>query len=311
MASALVFGVIAAGLLSSALGARHVLDVEADLEAMTAFNSGQVADHCEEVHDVDYKHPEAWAKKEGDEACGGTLQSPVPLVANYPDLKGSRRGAAGKLATKYEALSGLSVHNSGHSFQVNGKFGTLTVKGEDYEAAQFHLHWQSEHQVDWPHPRTRPQLQQMRQRQRRQRKTGNKLDAMELHIVHVCTGCAKKYAVVGILFEVDPRIRHGNPCIEQMLAAAQKLKPGCDAKLDGAMDLNSCFREQLEGNYYQYDGSLTTPPCTESVLWTVMQVRAKIGLRTFHRYRSFFRTSTNRPLQALNNRVVEYIDVAR
>jgi carbonic anhydrase len=55
--------------------------------------------------------------------------------------------------------------------------------------------------------------------------------------------------------------------------------------------------------YYNYEGSLTHPPCLEGVQWIVMNTPVQLSADQLNRFRSLF-GSNNRPIQPLNNRKV-------
>ena len=60
--------------------------------------------------------------------------------------------------------------------------------------------------------------------------------------------------------------------------------------------------------YYRYDGSLTTPPCYESVIWTVLQEPLYLSLKQLHAFQSLHEEksklmrNTYRPIQPMGTR---------
>ncbi len=68
--------------------------------------------------------------------------------------------------------------------------------------------------------------------------------------------------------------------------------------------------EERLGRYYRYDGSLTTPPCFESVLWTVLVDPLEISLPQLHAFRYLHDShakiiqNTYRPVQPLGTRIL-------
>jgi hypothetical protein len=66
--------------------------------------------------------------------------------------------------------------------------------------------------------------------------------------------------------------------------------------------------ENRLGRYYRYDGSLTTPPCYESVIWSVLQEPLKLSLdqlnafRNLHGENNKVMNNTYRPTQKMGTR---------
>lgn len=74
---------------------------------------------------------------------------------------------------------------------------------------------------------------------------------------------------------------------------------------DYETDLGAVFAEELADPYYHYQGSLTTPPCSETVHWFVLENPAAVTLPIINRFKEMFPSpSNNRPLQQLNGRRV-------
>mmetsp|Transcript_11819 Transcript_11819/g.17295 ORF Transcript_11819/g.17295 Transcript_11819/m.17295 type:complete len:290 (+) Transcript_11819:499-1368(+) len=117
---------------------------------------------------------------------------------------------------------------------VRGEFGTMEVTTEaqakrNFEAVQFHFHAPAEHELD-----------------------GN-LHDLELHLVHRDPQEKDISTVVGFMFKLS---QEENPFIEQSINCHTETKP---------VDLNLLFGTNPE--VLMYKGSLTTPPCTEGILW--------------------------------------------
>lgn len=203
------------------------------------------------------------------EACGGQQQSPVDievttsrLDASIPDFQ----------YYNYDATSGIAmeVSNNGHAAVVTYTAGSISINGgglgETYTAAQFHLHWGStimqgsEHTMD-----------------------GDAYPA-ELHIVHYKAALGtlsqaaaqpKGLAVLGFFMEIS---RTDNEALTPMLnALANVIDPASPAyPVTPAFSLESILPATFN-NFYRYDGSLTTPGCYESVVWTVFTETIKIS----------------------------------
>ena len=129
---------------------------------------------------------------------------------------------------------------------------------------------------------------------------------MELHFVHYNS----KYkdigeaiqnedglAVLGVLFELSP---YDNPNLNPLLNAIPAIQKG---HWEAWNTYPQNFRKLLPvdtKSFYRYQGSLTTPPCSEVVTWTVFHDKLPISerqlkaLRTLSNYERFYLYSTYR-----------------
>ena len=57
-------------------------------------------------------------------------------------------------------------------------------------------------------------------------------------------------------------------------------------------------------DYYRFNGSLTTPPCSEGVRWLVMKDAVTVSTKQIDGFSNVLHESNNRPLQAINSRFV-------
>jgi carbonic anhydrase len=111
-----------------------------------------------------------------------------------------------------------------------------------YYPAQLHFHAPSEHTVNGKHY------------------------DLEMHIVHLTEGGAPG-AVIGIFFDREA----GGPLSNKLLGELQpNLATQVGHTTNGPIDLNDFFSSLNFENYWQYEGSLTTPPCTEGIKWSVI-----------------------------------------
>lgn len=232
--------------------------------------------------------PNDWASVAAD-CAGHGGQSPISLP---PAGDVSNGGEPLEVAyTPVEALN-LKIRNNGHALQVNGAFGEITLPDGVYEAKQFHIHCPSEHAVE-----------------------GSTLPC-EMHIVHQkrgSTGTAD-LAVIGILLETAKKLGM-NEDTGRELAFFRRLGLGNRLGLPGPgeakpvadipIDLGNAFRRQLAAGYYHYQGSLTTPPCSETVHWYVMKRHAAIAEEMLENFEILFPDpANNRPIQPLNGRPI-------
>ncbi|KAI8921765.1 alpha carbonic anhydrase [Entophlyctis helioformis] len=151
--------------------------------------------------------------------------------------------------------AGLTFTNNGHTIQANfpdnSTAFSLKAAGssETYFLKQFHLHAPSEHHKE------------------------ERDFALEIHFVHMTE--SKKIAVMGVWFELAEK---GSPFLDQLLANGTP-KEGDKLAIE-PLDFAPLKRELTSDKAlkWSYSGSLTTPPCSESVAWTVADKPMTISL---------------------------------
>jgi len=177
----------------------------------------------------------------------------------------------------YDADYAGNFTNNGHTLVFNlddaESGGTLptfsspfVATNAKYELQQFHFHWGSRPDIGSEHT----------------------IDGiafpMEIHLVHKKTdydsvGASLDYndglAVIGIMFQVADTSDDG---LEDIIAAAETIAAAANqtAKVVAGSINMSTFLYQTGRSYYYYKGSLTTPPCTETVDWHVMEGAIRI-----------------------------------
>ncbi|XP_019359920.1 PREDICTED: carbonic anhydrase 12 isoform X1 [Gavialis gangeticus] len=191
--------------------------------------------------------------------CGGGFQSPIDLHNNILQYDSTLLPLE-LVGYNMSTTDQLALTNNGHSVRV-GLPPTMYIRNLpfQYTATQLHLHWGnrkkpegSEHTIHGKH------------------------FAAELHIVHYnsekyhdVTAAMDKsdgFAVLAIFIEIGPF----NPSYEKIFSHFQNVKyKGQKAQVPG-FNIQELLPKQLN-EYYRYEGSLTTPPCYPSVLWTVFR----------------------------------------
>src|SRR5262249_27610289 len=136
------------------------------------------------------------------------------------------------------AKSADTIINNGHTIQLNFAEGSTLALGDiQYKLVQVHFHRPSEHTI------------------------GGKQFPMEAHFVHRADSGG--LAVVGVLMaEGKPNAAFRD--IVRTMPAAE----GPAAKADPRITPNALLPKKL--GYYRYSGSLTTPPCSETVEWLLL-----------------------------------------
>ncbi|MDF1513298.1 MAG: carbonic anhydrase [Anaerolineae bacterium] len=210
--------------------------------------------------------PEYWGKlcPEFQLSSTGKNQSPI-------NLTGIVKADLAPLQFDYQA-GGVEICNNGHSVQVNVAPGsTLNAAGYVYELKQYHFHVPSENHINGqPFP-------------------------MESHLVHMDSD--GNIAVVAVMYVTGP----ANPALSQAWAHMPETV-GCTYTLNPAVPVTDLLPENRA--YYRFNGSLTTPPCTEGVCWFVMKAPVTVSQAQIDYFARVMGVPNNRPLQPLNARVV-------
>ena len=212
--------------------------------------------------------PDAWAQLQPEfGACAtGQRQSPVHIQEGS-----TLQGPAEPLEFDYQP-SGGSVVNNGHTIQVDLEGNnTLTVRGSTYQLLQFHFHHPAEEKVD------------------------HNGFSMVAHLVH--KNAEGQLAVVAVL--IDPGA--ANDLVNKVWTH-MPLDVKDRVRLPPALIAMKALLPQ-DPRYYQFMGSLTTPPCTEGVLWMVMKQPMTVSREQLKLFSQLFPMNA-RPTQALNGRVV-------
>lgn len=210
--------------------------------------------------------PQHWGELSPDFAVcrSGKNQSPV-------NLTGMIDGSLPPLQVEYRR-GGNEILNNGHTVQVNYAPGSvIEVGGGRYELKQFHFHAPSENTIEG---RSYP---------------------LEAHFVHA--DADGNLAVVAVMFEEG----EANGELEKAWSQLPE-HSGDRHSLAAAVDAASIL--PAAHDYYRFNGSLTTPPCSEGVLWLVEKQVQSASKAQIARLAEAIHHPNNRPLQALNARAV-------
>lgn len=236
--------------------------------ALTPAFAGEKKEGHGEVHwgYEGHEGPSHWGdmKPEYGTCKTGHEQSPV-------DIKGAAKGDGHNLEINYQP-SALKVINNGHTVQVNYDAGsTFTLDGKTYNLVQFHFHTPSEYIVN------------------------GKAYPMEWHLVHKSDD--GKLAVIGVFFKEGKK----NDTLETVWKnLPKKVK---EENVVSGVQINA--KDLLPANYSHWHlaGSLTTPPCSEGVTWTVMQTPLEASKDQIKNWKSLFKVNA-RPVQPLHGRQI-------
>jgi carbonic anhydrase len=210
--------------------------------------------------------PGNWSKIDPKFAmCGlGRNQSPI-------DLAGFVEAELKPLKLAYKA-GATEIVNNGHTVQVDYAAGSvLSVDGRTFELKQFHFHAPSENRI------------------------GGKPFPLEGHLVHADKD--GNLAVVAVMFQEGAANALLAKLWEKMPAKAGD-KNALPAGLSAAQLLPA------DRDYYRFNGSLTTPPCSEGVWWLVMKKPASASRAQVEQFSKTLGFANNRPVQPVNARPV-------
>lgn len=195
--------------------------------------------------------------------AAGKEQSPI-------DLKGAKSAELADIQISYSEAP-LSIVNNGHTVQVNFPAGnTMTVGGTKYNLLQYHFHTTSEHTLD------------------------GQSFPLEAHLVHKTDD--GKLGVIGVFMKEGAE--------NEAIKAVWDNMPKEAGKFDSAeIKINPAQLLPTKLSYYNYAGSLTTPPCSEGVNWMVMTTPVEVSSAQVQAFAAIF-PQNNRPVQALNERTL-------
>ncbi len=209
--------------------------------------------------------PDHWGEKDPSHAACrvGAQQSPVDLTAPISAFASSPQ-------IDWSRVNGGEIVNNGHTLQMNvEKAGGIVRNGKLFKLIQFHFHTPSEHTIDGHH------------------------FPMEAHFVHQASDGS--LAVIGVMFTEGAN----NATLDPIWWAAPGM-PG-KAAVSFAFDPEDLLPTNRASMWYE--GSLTTPPCSEIVDWTVMTTPLTASKAQITVFRSLFGENA-RPTQPLNRRFI-------
>jgi len=196
--------------------------------------------------------------------CTGFKQSPI-------DIQNTTEAIRGEFEFDYKPTA-LHVTNNGHTIEVEYEPGSsMSINGEEYRLLQFHFHTPSEHLVDGNH------------------------FPMEVHLVHSNTD--GELAVIGVLIEEGKN----NKTFNRIIKNAPKSEGVIEVK-GKHINVTKLLPEETD-EYFNYSGSLTTPPCSEGVRWFVMKDSIELSKKQIRKFEEIIHLNA-RPVQEINDRSI-------
>jgi carbonic anhydrase len=188
------------------------------------------------------------------------------------------------LELDYSEISVKGTFNT-HTYILDANslaYENLTIieskeSGLVYQARQFHFHAPSEHTFDGEHT------------------------DLEIHVVHKSKD--SEITVIALFFNVSDDSDAENWFIKKVIDAQDSSE---------SFDLSNIFEESQLDSFYTYEGSLTTPPCTEGVTWIVTKKVSSISADQLDFFNKEWKDNpefaggngNNRVTQDLNGRIV-------
>ena len=195
----------------------------------------------------------------------GKFQSPIDIRE-----ADAQKAVLPEIRFGYTPARGRVVNN-GHTIQVNmAAAGGVTLPDGDYPLVQFHFHAPSEEKFD------------------------GKRHPMDVHLVH--RNAKGTQAVVAVQFQEG----RANAAL-QAVFDKMPVKPG-EKRVLPMLDASGLL--PADRSYYRFQGSLTTPPCSEEVAWYVLKQPVEASRAQLSAFRKLYPMNA-RPVQPLNGRTIE------
>ncbi|ADI30477.1 surface-adhesin E family protein [Methylotenera versatilis] len=210
--------------------------------------------------------PENWAKLSPEFATcdAGRNQSPINIDDSIH--------AAIKPLKAIQKFPAKDILNNGHTVQINFKEGNmLALDNAAFQMKHVHFHAPSENTI---HGKSFP---------------------LEAQFVHA--DAKGNLAVIGVMFTEGK----ANPALAKLWEQLPEVE-GEPIALKTRV-IPSEFMPDNK-SYYRFSGSLTTPPCSEGVRWLLMKNPITASKEQIDAFKKAVHHSNNRPIQALNGRVI-------
>lgn len=229
--------------------------------------------------------------------CGGMKQSPIDIVTSNVIVDTTNLRPL--TFQNYDVLPyfTLQLSNTGHSVEVDLPDGFYSVSSGGlpgrFVANQLHFHWGREDGRGSEHA------------------LNGRFFDMEMHIVHYNS----KYgnfsnavdketdglAVLGFFFKVGEI----NENFDQIISHFYRVHFKDEHVTIAPFILSQLLPEDLE-LFYRYEGSLTTPPCYESVQWTLFSQPIEISEEQLQQFRTSLYENENTNDNVFDDMVDDY-----
>jgi len=255
--------------------------------ALACTTSIYAADHNKWTYSG-HQGPDNWASLTADNfACTGKNQSPI-------NLTGFIESELKPIKFSYQS-GGHEIINNGHTIQLNYEQGSrIKLDNKAFNLLQVHFHAPSENHIN------------------------GQSYPLEAHFVHASE--QGELAVVAVMYQQGtPKTVlevHTDEFRDKVVVAVMSPQDKMLESLWDVMPTSAGAKHQLKDRvnitkllpkhreYYRFNGSLTTPPCSEGVRWLVMKEVVTIAKEQINAFEAALHEPNNRPLQPLNARPV-------
>ncbi|XP_063002605.1 carbonic anhydrase 4 [Elgaria multicarinata webbii] len=262
----------------------------------------------QKCHDQQCKEPRQWGQLYPE--CTSSEQSPINIVTSKVKYDWNLTPFRFKNHNTNPECK-WKVENNGHTVIVHlDGSSTIELGGLEgkYKAVQFHFHWGNDEKGS-PSTRISPGSEHSIDGERY---------AMELHIVHIKEEFAsvadaikgKGVAVLGFFIEVGKTNEYYEPFISKLKEIPY---PGNKTEMS-AVCLDSLIPKAEDlTQFYRYTGSLTTPECSENVIWTLFEKPIQLGLEQIQEFwmklyfgdnKDWWMVDNFRPVQPVGDREI-------
>lgn len=170
----------------------------------------------------------------------------------------------------YEDLSGLAI-NDGKTIRLEfQKEDSVSVGGKEYYLKQLHFHAKSEHSLD-----------------------GIFFPA-EMHLVHEAYD--KSLLVIGFFIRLDESHYDHYGFFKELPKKGETKKTNL---------VNLRKLSAFNGAHYMYNGSLTTPPCTEDVNWVIFETPLRLSSKQLSSFSAIY-SNNYRPVRPMYEHKLYY-----
>lgn len=244
---------------------------------------------------------DAWAALgPGNEMCASSVPNQSPIDLPISEAAKDNCEVVGKLPVKYNtvATTNLGLTGNGVELEAKGEFFQFDYLGETYLSEQFHFHSPSEHVYDGIYCPGEVHV------------VANNIDPVKL-----AAGGRGAHAVISICMQMAVE---SHSVADALLASAlpydlEEVPPGW--KSPDITDINLSDKQLssiLEGSYYSYVGSYTTPSCTAGIDWLIMAKPLHTEVHVIEYMQGLFLNPANhRSLQPIGDRKIKYNQVCK